>query len=111
MLFATGHLRDVPALRAMDGFIDVSSQGRNVLLAQGHDLLILSSPVLGLLFRRLLDATLKLALGLLEIGLLRYAAREQRKTRSDERQQDRPRARARDHLTLQGLCSIDRSSP
>ena len=72
----------------MDGFIDVSSQGRNVLLAQGYDLLILSSPVLGLLFRRLLDATLELTLGLLEIGLLRHTAREQRETHPAEHRHD-----------------------
>jgi hypothetical protein len=38
------------------------------------------------LFRRLLDASLEFAFGLLKIGLLGHTTREQREPRSDERE-------------------------
>ena len=74
----------------MDGFIHVSPQGGNVLLAQGHDFLILPGPVLGLLFRGLLNATLEFPFSLLEVGLLGHTTHQQSETSPDDHQHDRP---------------------
>jgi hypothetical protein len=58
------------------GLIDIAAQGRDVLFAQRHNFLVLTSPGLSLLLRLLLDSALEFTLRLLQVGLLCHTSRQ-----------------------------------
>ncbi|TKB86217.1 MAG: hypothetical protein E8D43_04605 [Nitrospira sp.] len=71
-------------LGSVYGLIDIAAQGRDVLLAQRHDFLVLTSPGLSLLLRLLLDSTLQFTLRLFQVSLLRHTSRQQGQPRRDQ---------------------------